>query len=304
MGVSLRISVFKLLFRYAHIIKLKKDETINKHIHVIFHFQDGTDLRYHDTRKFGKFVLLNTTKMDEITLYPSLSKLGEDANNITDFYKVYEKLSTYKGTLKAALLDQTIMAGIGNIYADEICYLTKFHPEVKCNTLDIRDIKNIVDAAEYVLTAAIRQGGTTIRSYTSSLGVTGRFQQSLLVHSKEGSECVVCKNKIIKTRVAGRGTYYCPECQTHKDYIKIVGLTGVIASGKTEITNYLRNKGLKVIDADEINRDILNPTNEYYHDMLIKIKNVFPTTIVNNTIDKRKLREIILILRRTRKNDS
>jgi formamidopyrimidine-DNA glycosylase len=202
-------------------------------------------------------------------------------------------MTKYKGALKAALLDQTIMAGIGNIYADEICFLTKFHPETKCNTLTIRDVKNIVDAAEYVLEAAIHQGGTTIRSYTSSLGVTGRFQQSLLVHSKEKEPCAVCGTTIIKTRVAGRGTYYCPVCQTFKDDIKIIGLTGVIASGKTEITNYLSKQNIKVIDADEINRDILNPNNEYYLEILTKINKNFPIAVVNNLIDKRKLREII-----------
>ena len=269
------------------------NDVLSPHEHVEFILNSHETLRYHDTRKFGKFVLLNTTKMAEIVLYPSLNKLGEDANNISDFYKVYEKLSKYKGTLKAALLDQTVMAGIGNIYADEICYLTKFHPETKCNTLDIRDIKNIVDAAEYVLTAAIHQGGTTIRSYTSSLGVTGRFQQSLLVHSKEGSECVICKTPIIKTRVAGRGTYYCPVCQTFKDNIKIIGLTGVIASGKTEVTNYLREQNIKVIDADEINRDILNPNNQYYIELFTKIKKSFPTSISDGLVNKRKLRDII-----------
>ncbi len=268
-------------------------EILSPHEHVEFILNTSEALRYHDTRKFGKFVLLNTTNMAEIVLYPSLKKLGEDANKITNFYQVVEKLTKYKGTLKAALLDQTIMAGIGNIYADEICYLTKFHPEVKCNSLTIRDVKSIVDAAEYVLESAILQGGTTIRSYTSSLGVTGRFQQSLLVHSKEGVECVICKTPIIKTRVAGRGTYYCPICQTFKDNIKIVGLTGVIASGKTEITNYLRNKSYKVIDADEINREILNPVSDYYNELFIKIEKAFPNAIVNGLIDKRKLREII-----------
>ena len=268
-------------------------EMLSPHEHVELILNTDEVLRYHDTRKFGKFVLLNTTNMAEIALYPSLAKLGEDANHITDFYQVYEKLSKYKGTLKAALLDQTIMAGIGNIYADEICFLTKFHPETKCNFLTIRDVKNIVDAAEYVLEAAIHQGGTTIRSYTSSLGVTGRFQQSLLVHSKEKEPCAVCGTKIVKTRVAGRGTYHCPVCQTFKDDIKIVGLTGVIASGKTVVTNYLRKQNIKVIDADEINRDILNPTSEYYEELYLKIKNVFPSAIVNNLIDKRKLREII-----------
>lgn len=268
-------------------------DILSPHEHIEFVLDTNEVLRYHDTRKFGKFVLLNTTNMDEIVLYPALKKLGEDANKITDFYKVCEKITKYKGTLKAALLDQTVMAGIGNIYADEICYLTKFHPEVKCNTLTIRDVKSIVDAAEYVLEAAILQGGTTIRSYTSSLGVTGRFQQSLLVHSKEGEKCVICQTPIVKTRVAGRGTYFCPVCQTFKDDIKIVGLTGVIASGKTEITNYLKEKSFKVIDADEINRDILNPNNEYYSELFTKIQNAFPSAILNNLIDKRKLRDII-----------
>lgn len=268
-------------------------DILSTHEHVEFVLNTNEVLRYHDTRKFGKFVLLDTTNMEDIMKYPALIKLGEDANKITDFTNVYKKLSSYRGTLKAALLDQTIMAGIGNIYADEICFLTRFHPETKCNLLTIHDIKNIVDASEYVLHQAIKQGGTTIRSYTSSLGVTGRFQQSLLVHSKEGEKCVVCENKIIKTRVAGRGTYFCPSCQTFKDDIRIIGLTGVIASGKTEITKFLRLQNIKVIDADEINREILTPNSKYYSEIFDKVKNVFPQAITNNIIDKRILREII-----------
>ena len=270
-----------------------KEDLLSPHEHIEFVLNDLEVLRYHDTRKFGKFVLLDTTDMHEIIKYPSVAKLGPDANIIENKDEIFKKILEYKGTLKACLLDQTVMAGIGNIYADEICFLTKLHPEVKCNNLEESDVLKIIDAAREVLDLAISQGGTTIRSYTSSLGVTGRFQQSLLVHSKEGELCSRCGSIIIKTRVAGRGTYFCPTCQKIKNEIKVVGLTGVIASGKTEATNYLRKLSYKVIDADEINRDILDPKSKHYKKLLEKIQTVFPDAVCDNVINKRKLREII-----------
>ena len=124
-----------------------------------------------------------------------------------------EKYKSKKLPIKTVLLDQSIITGIGNIYADEILFLSRINPLKKCCDLNDDELKNIIKYTGHVLNEAIKLGGTTIRSYESSEGVHGNFQQNLLVHSKEDEECVNCKTNIIKIKVGGRGTYYCPNCQ-------------------------------------------------------------------------------------------
>jgi formamidopyrimidine-DNA glycosylase len=119
--------------------------------------------------------------------------------------------------LKAFLLNQEYLSGIGNIYADEICYLSNLNPKQDIFYLTDTDYENIVSACKTILDKAIAAGGTTIRSYTSSLGVTGLFQLELLVHTRQNEPCLRCGQTIIKTRVAGRGTYLCPNCQRIKN---------------------------------------------------------------------------------------
>ena len=187
----------------------KKDETINKHIHVIFYFQDGTDLRYHDTRKFGRMELMPLS-LD----YCQFKDLGPEpfSNEFNPSYvKAY--LAKRHNPIKAVLLNQNFVAGIGNIYADEILFKCGIHPSRKASTLSDKNILDIIKYTKETLNEAIKAGGTTIRSYTSSLGVTGLFQLSLLVHTKAGDKCPKCSNVIKKIVVAQRGTYICENCQ-------------------------------------------------------------------------------------------
>lgn len=184
-------------------------ETLSKHDHVIFTLNDKEELRYNDTRKFGKMHLV---KKDELAITP-LSKLGLepwDENLNTKYLK--EKLNKKKA-IKTLLLDQSIIVGIGNIYADEILFLSKINPETEGNKLTNKNLQDIIDNTKKVLEKAIESGGTTIHSYTSVDGITGRFQQELLVHSRKSEPCPTCKTEILKIVVNGRGTYYCPKCQ-------------------------------------------------------------------------------------------
>lgn len=191
---------------------LKNDgDQINKHEHVIFKFTNGQELRYQDTRKFGKMHLI---KKDEVYNQKPLNELGLepfDPNLTTKYLK--EKFKKKTLPIKTALLDQSIIVGIGNIYADEILFLSKINPLKKASLLTIDDCSLIIKNTQKVLKQAIIDGGTTIRSYTSSEGVHGRFQQNLLVHTKEGEKCLNCGHLIVKIKVNGRGTYYCPDCQ-------------------------------------------------------------------------------------------
>lgn len=189
----------------------KIGDDVTRHEHISFVFSDNTELRYQDVRKFGRMHLI---KKDEITMRKPLNELGLEPwdDNLTVQY-LKEKYKSKKLPIKTVILDQSIIVGIGNIYADEILFLSHINPLKKCFELDDIDLYNIIDNTKKVLDMAIKDGGTTIRSYTSSEGVHGRFQQHLLVHNKENVPCPICKQNIIKIKVGGRGTYYCNNCQ-------------------------------------------------------------------------------------------
>lgn len=186
-------------------------EVRNKHEHVVFNLDDGTELRYIDVRKFGKMQLI---EKDEIKNKGPIVKMGLepwDKNLTLEYLK--NKYSKKRLPIKSVLLDQSIIVGIGNIYADEILFLSKINPLKVAHDLSDRDIDNIIKNTKYVLESAIEKGGTTIRSYTSVDGVHGLFQQELYVHNKKGELCQKCNSEIVKIVVGGRGTYYCPCCQ-------------------------------------------------------------------------------------------
>lgn len=191
-----------------YFVKNSKDPIV-KHEHVIFQFDDF-ELRYHDTRKFGKMYLVSKDKLYTDTPLIKVGLEPWDQKLTTSYLK--EKYCS-NNHIKTLLLNQSILCGIGNIYADEILFLSKINPHKKGRELTNQDLENIIKYTKEILSEAIKLGGTTIRSYTSSLGVTGHFQDKLNVHTKEGSSCPVCGNLIIKVKVNGRGTYYCPTCQ-------------------------------------------------------------------------------------------
>ena len=184
-------------------------DALAKHDHVIFTLNTEEELRYNDTRKFGKMHLV---KKDELDLTP-ISKLGlEPWDELLTTKYLKEKLNKKKA-IKTLLLDQSIITGIGNIYANEILFLSKINPETTGNNLTNKNLTDIIDNTKKVLEKAINAGGTTIHSYASVDGITGKFQQELLVHGKKSVPCPNCKTEILKIEVNGRGTYYCPKCQ-------------------------------------------------------------------------------------------
>lgn len=188
-----------------------QNEHVEKHEHIIFNFTDGSSLRYHDVRKFGT---MDVRAIDEIYTTNPLKKLGlEPLSPLMNVAYLKGKLHKKEVAIKTCLLNQHIYAGLGNIYVDEVLFLCKLNPELKASKLKDNDYQNIIDNSITVLNKAIKLGGTTIRSYTSSLGVTGLFQNELNVHTKKGEPCPICNTIIKKTRVNGRGTYYCPKCQ-------------------------------------------------------------------------------------------
>jgi len=188
---------------------LKENEPKEKHEHVVFKLKSGKELRYRDTRKFGKMHLIEIDKINNIG---PLLYLGLEPWDLTEDY-LLNSFRNKRIPIKTILLDQSIIAGIGNIYADEILFLCRINPLKETGLITKKEIVNIIANTIKVLGEAITKGGTTIRSYQSSEGVDGLFQQELLVHNREKEACKKCETIIKKIVVRGRGTYFCPKCQ-------------------------------------------------------------------------------------------
>jgi formamidopyrimidine-DNA glycosylase len=188
----------------------KEDEPLSKHEHVGFHLSSKEVLTYHDVRKFGTMDLL---PMDSYLQLDPLNRLGKEPKDLT-YEAFFEKINKRHTEIKAIMLDQSVIAGLGNIYVDETLFQAKVHPERKGITITKSEAIKLLDAARWVLNEAIKQGGTTIRTFQAMDGVHGRFQNELAVHTKVSKPCPICQTPIIKIKVKGRGTYVCPNCQT------------------------------------------------------------------------------------------
>ena len=191
-----------------YILKQNNDP-IEKHEHICFIFNDGSELRYVDTRKFGRMHLI---KKEEVYNQKPLNELGlEPWDKELNVKYLKDKYANKTIAIKTTLLDQSIIVGIGNIYADEILYLSYINPLKKSKSLTNKELENILKNTKKVLEKAIELGGTTIRTYTSAPGIHGRFQNELLVHNQ--NTCPNCKKELKKIKIKGRTTYYCSKCQ-------------------------------------------------------------------------------------------
>lgn len=195
--------------------QLPEEEKIRKHIHAVFKLDNGKLLCYFDTRKFGRMQVYE--KLEDKSMHPSLSKLGYDVLDprLNEEY-LFEKIHKRKIPIKSALLDQSVVAGIGNIYADEILFEARLDPRSVSSHLDLDDCRNIVQAAKRIISDAAAAKGTTIRTFSSGHGEAGTYQNSLKVHDRKDEPCFVCEKPVILIRVGQRSTYLCPECQILK----------------------------------------------------------------------------------------
>lgn len=187
------------------------EEEYEKHEHIIFKLDNDMDLRYKDTRKFGIMILVKTKDIEKVK---EIEKLGiePDDSKLTNTY-IYDKIHDSNKPIKELLLDQSIINGLGNIYVDEVLFASRIMPtRLGCN-VTLEECERIKCEGSRIIKKATECGGTTIRSYTSSLGVEGTYQNYLLVHTKENEKCMMCGNTIKKIKVGGRGTYICDKCQ-------------------------------------------------------------------------------------------
>ncbi|WP_028592067.1 DNA-formamidopyrimidine glycosylase [Paenibacillus massiliensis] len=187
------------------------DEAVEKHTHVIFHFNDGTELRYKDVRQFGTMHLFNT---GEDLISAPLHKLGleplDEAFTVEALQGAVGRRST---SIKAALLNQAYVVGIGNIYVDEALFRAGIHPSKAANSLTTEQLTLLHKAIVDVLSESVAAGGSSVKSYVNGQGDSGSYQHQLQIYGRKQQPCVVCHTPVEKSVVAGRGTHYCPKCQ-------------------------------------------------------------------------------------------
>lgn len=191
-----------------------QQDVIDKHTHVIFHFTDHSRLFYNDVRKFGRMVLVLKNESSE---YKGIKQLGPEPRPDVFYLETFqEKLKRSSKAIKPLLLDQKLVTGLGNIYVDEALWEAQVHPETPANVLDDGETNRLHQAIIDVLARAVEAGGTTIRSYANALGEAGTFQVALNAYGQTNLPCPRCQTPIVKTKVAQRGTHYCPTCQKRK----------------------------------------------------------------------------------------
>ncbi|MBT9672758.1 DNA-formamidopyrimidine glycosylase [Secundilactobacillus kimchicus] len=233
---------------------------VTKHTHVVFTLTDGRELRYTDTRKFGRMRLMATGK--ETTL-PGLATMGPEPTEATlTFDYMKQRFQKSKKAIKPFLLDQSNIAGLGNIYVDETLWMSRIHPLQEVNTLPDFQIRQLRENIIKELNMAILGHGTTVHSFSTAFGEAGEFQNHLRVYGRKGLACQRCGTPIEKTKVAQRGTAFCPACQKYHKHVKqtmILGLTGGIATGKSTVSAVFREFDIPVIDADAIAHSVLAP---------------------------------------------
>lgn len=188
-----------------------KTESYNKHEHVIFKLSNGLELRYHDIRMFGEMYLLKKDKINNFFLNKKLG-LEPFTKELTVLY-LKDKFKGKTQPIKSTLLEQDIIAGIGNIYANEILFRVGINPKKVTKELTNVEIELIIKEMRKILQEAIKLGGTSIHTYTSLDQKKGSYQEKLLVHGRKDLLCFRCNTKINKIKINGRGTYFCPKCQ-------------------------------------------------------------------------------------------
>jgi formamidopyrimidine-DNA glycosylase len=180
------------------------------HRRAVVRLDDGSDVAYRDVRRFGTWLLLEPQEVDAYVD----ARVGREP--LEEAYKakhLAERLEGRKAPVKAVILDQRTLAGVGNIYADEALWRARIHPLAPAASLDANEVKALHRGIRQALQAGIRRQGSTLRDYRLPDGGSGGAQHEFKVYGRGGEPCDRCGTVIDKIRVAGRGTWYCPACQ-------------------------------------------------------------------------------------------
>lgn len=205
LGVHLRMT--------GQLLWLNREEPLHKHTRVRLFFPNNRELRFVDQRTFGKMWYVPPSVPLE-SIITGLKQLGpEPFSEQFSLEYLTGKLSHRQRSIKAALLDQTLVAGVGNIYADEALFLSGIRPDTLCADLNGEQIERIRSSLIQVLQASIQVGGTTFSNFLNVQGVNGNYGGVAWVYGRTGELCRVCHRSIVRLKVAGRSSHFCPNCQ-------------------------------------------------------------------------------------------
>ncbi|HID40201.1 MAG TPA: bifunctional DNA-formamidopyrimidine glycosylase/DNA-(apurinic or apyrimidinic site) lyase [Calditrichaeota bacterium] len=206
LGQSILIVHLRMTGQLYFDSKNTPDET-DRHIRLIIHFTDHSRILFRDMRKFGR--IWHTDHSDEV-----LKKVGPDAlSEEMDYDYFSQQLRTRNTNIKSFLLSQQFIAGLGNIYTDESLFRAGIHPTSVAKAIDKKAVRKLLDEIRCVLADALNNMGSTISDYRDAEGNKGSFQNYFAVYSRQNLPCTKCGTSIVKQKLAGRGTHFCPRCQ-------------------------------------------------------------------------------------------
>lgn len=229
-----------------------ESEDNSKYARVVFHLDNGHKVCYDDSRTFG---ILKLTSEDKYLLEKEIAQLGPEPFKANP-KDIFNKVKRSSLPIKSTLLDQTLMTGLGNIYVDEVLFASKIHPLTAANKINLKEWEVIIDNSRRILNTAIKEGGSTIRSYHPGKGIDGNFQVSLKAYGKGGEKCPECGHYFRFIKVGGRGTTFCPNCQKRIAKQLSIAIFGKSGSGKSAVLNIFKEKGYSTISSDEIVHDL------------------------------------------------
>lgn len=204
LGVHLRMS--------GRLIVADEKHRAAQFLRVLIKLKSGRELRFEDMRVFGRMWYVSPSE-DFLHVIPALQELGPEPLEALTADHLMAAMKGKKQAIKTALLDQTIIAGLGNIYADEVLFQTGIHPLSLAGSISEKDAENLVVAIAKTLKKAIKHGGTTLRDYANSEGVNGNYQHQSWVYGREDEPCRVCGTEIERIKLAGRSAHFCGNCQ-------------------------------------------------------------------------------------------
>ena len=278
-------------------IELLENEPDTKYARVVFHLDNNHKLCYDDSRSFGRMIISSeTTFMKE----KEIAKLGPEPFIVEDVTSLVNKCKRISLPIKTALLSQELITGLGNIYVDEVLFASKIHPLTPAKLISKNEWETIIKESQRILNAAIKAGGSTIKSYHPGKDIDGNFQTSLLAYGRNGQECAICHTKMRFIKVNGRGTTFCPHCQIKRGAPLKIAIVGKIASGKSTVLDIFKKQKYLALSSDEIVHKLYSDKNIQdliYKKLKIKEAGDFTSTLSEhlkvNFKDLDKLEKIV-----------
>jgi formamidopyrimidine-DNA glycosylase len=211
-GMSKKTGLAVHLRMSGQLLLVDKKAPPDKFLRVRMRLKSGRELHFADMRVFGRiwFVPPGKTFAEVI---PTLAELGAEPLECLTGLALQDVFARRKQAIKSALLDQRLLAGVGNIYADESLFHSGINPLRPAGTLKLKELERLAEEIKNVLSRAIELGGTTFSDFKNSEGVNGNYQHDAWVYGRTGSDCRVCEEAILRVKIGGRSSHYCPQCQ-------------------------------------------------------------------------------------------